>query len=210
MRLILTFLFAFLMGCPATLAPVCDETTPCTGFGEQCVSGQCVTQSCATSAQCQIENYCESGKCIAGCVQDDDCKPGYTCDTTNRVCQKAPCTNTNTDCGFKQFCNQATGDCYDAGQQYCKRCQIDTECGAGNYCIDNYCTVDCSGGRECPADFSCTPLGDGSGNVIGYGCFTYCWLYDGYAPGSFEAAPPPRDLKLTIPDHAQAATTGTP
>ena len=207
-RFILVFLLAVLVGCPTTLVSVCDEATPCTEFGAQCVNGQCKVQACATSAQCQIENYCESGTCLAGCVADSDCKPGYNCDTENRVCQKNHCTNTNTDCGFKQFCNVATGDCYDAGQQYCQRCETDGECGAeGNYCINHYCTVDCTGGRECPADFECTPLGDEFGNVIGYGCFTYCWLYEGYDPGSFDAVPPPKQM-LTV--SSTTATAGTP
>ncbi len=176
--------------CGSTTAFECDESTPC-GFGEICQQGQCVEFRCATSAQCPIESYCLEGECLPGCAEDGDCRTGYACATETKTCEEIACTDTSVDCGYREFCNVATGDCYDAGDQYCKFCNEDAECGEGNLCLAHYCGVDCSSGQECPAGFECYPWADDSGNIVSFQCFTYCWLYEDYEPGSFATAPPP-------------------
>jgi hypothetical protein len=166
----------------------CDEQTPC-GFAETCVEGVCETDGCATSAQCPMENYCVEGECTAGCSEDTDCYPGSSCDASLRSCVEDECVETAVDCGYREFCNAGTGDCYDAGDLYCRPCDEDYECGDGNYCLAGYCGVDCAGGRECPAGFECYPFSDQFGNIVTYQCFTYCWLFEDYDPGSFATAP---------------------
>jgi len=187
-----------LTACKAHPKPVCDEQTPC-GIGQSCKLGQCVEERCANSSQCPMESYCYQGDCLPGCTEEDDCYPGSTCDVENQTCIAEQCTDTQVDCGFKQFCNTATGECYDAGGQYCKFCNEDAECGDGNVCYAHYCGVDCSGGQECPEGFECIPFQDTSGNIVTYQCFTYCWLYEDYDPGSFATAPPP-GISMTL-DH---------
>lgn len=184
--LILPLLFA--CGGPEQPAGTpCDAENPCP-FGESCVDAVCVAEACSTSAQCAIEHFCDGGTCVPGCREDLDCLPGYACDLAAGTCVEDACEDTKVDCGFKEFCNTATGDCYDAGEQYCKPCTADTQCsedGESAFCYAGYCTVNCEGGKECPAGFECVPFGDQYGNIVTYQCFTYCWLYEDYDPGSF-------------------------
>jgi hypothetical protein len=156
----------------------CDEETPCAQIDQICVEGECEELQCANSTQCPMESYCLAGECIRGCVEEGDCYPGWTCDTELQTCVEEGCQDTQTDCGYREFCNAASGDCYDAGDQYCKFCNEDWECGEGNICYGHYCGVDCSDGRECPAGFECFAFADETGNIVAYQCWTYCWLYE--------------------------------
>ncbi len=175
----------------------CDEVTPC-DFGEICVAGECIVEPCATSAQCPIETHCgASRQCEPGCESDEDCKTGFACDGAPDApgeCAPSECEVTEVDCGFREFCNTTTGECYDAGDRFCKPCETATQesdCGEGNYCLYGYCGTDCSSGGECPSGFECVPVSDAGGNPLAWQCFTYCWLYEDYEPGSFALAPPP-------------------
>ena len=182
-------IFAFGASCGPTAEIECTETEPCPNITEQCVSGQCIDVGCSTSSQCPIESYCDGGSCYRGCREDFDCYPGSHCDIEADpagTCVENACTDTRVDCGFREFCNLATGDCYDAGEQYCKKCDDDSDCGDGNLCLNQSCGVDCSGGNECPAGFECYPFGDGSGEIVAYQCFTYCWLFDDYDPNGLD------------------------
>ncbi|MBN2798315.1 MAG: hypothetical protein JXX28_04145 [Deltaproteobacteria bacterium] len=172
-----------LAGCGGA-APACDAETPCP-FGEDCVSGACVPATCASSDQCGVEERCVDRACVPGCDNADDCYPGFTCE--EHACAEAACEETAVDCGFKEFCNPLTGECYDAGGDYCRPCGDASDCADGNECFLGYCLQDCSGGRECPAAFECYPFDDGAGNVVFLGCFTYCWLYDSYDPDAFSS-----------------------
>lgn len=202
----------------------CSEETPC-DFGEVCIEGFCVEAACATSAQCPMEQHCEGDRqCHTGCANDDDCYPGDTCVCdgdacgAGRVgtCETAGCEETSVDCDFKQFCNTATGECYDAGGQYCKACEPETEvadCGEGNVCFAGYCGVNCTGGRECPSGFECYGFVDEFGNVVTYQCVTYCWLYENNGNGRNGVVAPPKqqaplpidtDLRQSLPASAEA------
>ena len=194
-----------LMSCTHSGGTECDAETPC-AFGETCSSGYCESAECNTSAECPMESYCTGGRtCQAGCENTSDCYPGYTCDLETSACKEAVCTDTALDCGFREFCNLATGECYDAGNQYCSPCTEDFECGTGNYCFWGYCGVDCSGGKECPGGFECFPISNPEGQTVAYQCLTYCWLFDDYEPGSFfkesgpEAGQVEGDLELGEP-----------
>jgi hypothetical protein len=180
-----------LVACHGTPPFECTQDTPCPNIGDVCVDGTCQEFRCANSTQCPMESHCDAGNCLPGCTEEEDCYPGYTCDLEQNKCVQDACTSTTTDCGFKQFCNVATGECYDAGGQYCKWCESETQeqdCGAHNFCLNHYCGVDCSHGEQCPAGFQCLPIGDNYGSIVGYQCFTYCWLFTDYSSGA--AAPP--------------------
>jgi hypothetical protein len=169
----------------------CDEENPC-GWGAQCVDGFCEAGHCSSSEQCPMEMHCANRQCVPGCELDDDCFPGFECNVELTTCEEEACQETAVDCGYREFCNQASGDCYDAGGQYCKPCDTNNQvedCGEDNYCLAGYCGVDCSDGEECPSGFECYPFGDSFGNIITYQCFTYCWLYEDYEPGSFVMTP---------------------
>lgn len=161
-----------------TVEPECSESVAC-DFGAICVDGQCLVQSCSTSAQCPMEHFCDRGGCTPGCADDVDCYPGDACNTALETCEQKECRDTRLDCGYKQWCNELTGDCYDASGYYCRECNGDADCGGnGNYCYNGYCGVTCATDTDCPSGFSCLAFVDNSGNVQFYQCYTYCWLYE--------------------------------
>ena len=169
-------LLAFPSGCSHH---ECSEEDPCS-FGYACVAGQCQERRCATSAQCAMEQYCANGACQDGCAGDEDCYPGSACDVESNTCVSAPCEDQHQDCAFKEFCNAATGECYEASGYYCRECNAEEDCGGGdNHCTSSgYCGVDCQDSDDCPAGFDCMPFVDYNGNIQYYQCYTYCWLYD--------------------------------
>lgn len=170
----------------------CDDETPC-DFGEQCVAGTCTQPQCSSSQQCPIETFCRGRDCVPGCQNDGDCRTGYSCDQEESECVINECTETQVDCGFREFCNVATGDCFDAGDQYCKPCRNQTaeqDCGSGNSCIGGYCGVNCEGGTECPGGFECFAFENNVGQIETYQCYTYCWLYEDYEPGMLSLPTP--------------------
>ena len=172
-----------LTGC--NTRPECDAATPCP-FGAACVENVCVERFCATSAQCGMEQHCASGRCVDGCAETSDCFAGSSCD--GGQCVKAACVDAHQDCAFKQFCNQATGECYEAGGYYCKPCGSDADCGGGqNLCVSGgYCGAYCRDGADCPAAFDCMPYVDINGNIVSYQCLANCELYEDFDPNDFE------------------------
>ena len=120
----------------------CSAERAC-GFGQSCVNGTCEATVCATSDQCPMEHRCEDGACTAGCSGDNDCFPGDLCQADIAECRPAGCRSTELDCSFREFCDTNTGECYDAGEQYCRPCDHDEDCGEGNECWNHHC-----GGRQ--------------------------------------------------------------
>ena len=153
-----------------------------------CVEGVCESNTCATSAQCGIEQFCDDGTCMPGCQNDNDCYPDATCNTEDAVCEEAPCVSSQIDCAFQEFCNNATGECVPASGYYCRECEVDDDCGGnGNVCVGwgaerEYCGVTCEFTRDCPSGYDCYDVGidtDGDGTADGTTrqCLTACWLY---------------------------------
>jgi hypothetical protein len=175
---------AFAVGCGPTDFE-CSESVPCP-LGETCLNGTCQVEDCTSNLDCPMEYTCDGSACVRGCASDADCYPGDICNLEFAECEPLGCTDTHLDCGYKEFCNTLTGECYAAGGVYCKPCDprnVIDDCNAGdddgtNQCWNNYCTVDCSNGRECPSGFQCYPFSDNAGNIVTYQCLTYCWLYE--------------------------------
>lgn len=184
--LLLTAVLAVLTGCQQEVGE-CSETVPCGAF-ETCVDGTCQAKSCSSSIDCGMKSYCEVGECKGGCQSNDDCYPGQVCDLENGSkgvgsCVEGACRDTSLDCGFGEFCDPASGDCYPASGYYCSDCRDDDDCGGnGNLCLGfgangNFCGVTCDTTSDCPAGYDCVPVSDGNGNIITNQCLTYCWLY---------------------------------
>lgn len=190
----------FALGACAT-PDQCSENVPC-GFGETCTDGVCIAPSCASSAQCDMEQYCSAGKCTPGCAEDADCYPGEACNLDTLECEASDCRNSQLDCDYKEFCNTATGDCYEASGYYCGACADDDDCGGnGNICLGwgshgDFCGVTCEVESDCPASFTCIQVSDATGNPVGAQCVTYCWLYED------DAAAPPQGMPA-LPSHIQ-------
>ena len=118
----------------------CTEELPCTGFGEICIDGQCIKETCQSNLDCPMEHVCGAGGlCAAGCDNDNDCYPGSACNLELAECEDQRCTDTHIDCGYKEFCNVGTGDCYEAGGVYCRPCDpwnVANDCnGGGGYTV---------------------------------------------------------------------------
>lgn len=171
------FLSALLtLGCAD--GPECDAETPCP-FGSVCVESVCETNTCVTSAQCDMEQYCAEGVCTEGCSDDGDCYPGDACDLEAAVCEAEGCSDTHTDCAFNEFCNEISGECFEASGYYCQECGGDADCGGnGNTCYGGYCAVSCESDNDCPSAYTCIPFVDLAGNIQYFGCYTYCWMFE--------------------------------
>ena len=164
-------------------AKECEENLHC-GIDEICSAGDCAPRGCGSSDDCPMETYCEdeTGECNVGCQSDRDCFPYHRCDEAG-LCINAGCRSTTLDCEMGEFCNPLTGECFTATGDYCKPCEHEDDCGTGNMCISiggsgTYCGVDCALGQECPRGYECGAVQDVSGNILGYQCFTACWLLE--------------------------------
>ncbi len=194
MTTLLFWAFFALAGCGADAE--CDAENLCS-FGKVCIDGACVTKSCATSTQCPMEHTCVDGTCEAGCGEDDDCYPGDTC-SEDGACTAKACDDTRVDCGFKEFCNEFTGECYEAGGYYCKACNDDLDCGpegSGNYCYAGYCGVTCESDIDCPSGFQCYAFSNTEG-VQFYNCWTACWVYEDAETGTVAPGQPVVPVEL--------------
>jgi hypothetical protein len=107
-----------------------------------------------------------------------------------------PCEGTYA-CGYQEFCNRQTGQCFAAGGTYCQTCQQDSDCNCGSgatcppgphhclefqdsdggsqgkFCMLGGCNPD--GGMEtgCPQAYVCWELPNPQGGSF-YGCFRHC------------------------------------
>ena len=181
-RLLAALALTATLGCRGE-PDACSEDRPC-GFGETCVDGACEAKACVTSSQCGMEQYCDDGDCRAGCEVDGDCYPGDACDSELRTCGPAVCRESKLDCDYKEFCDTASGDCYEASGYYCRACVTDEDCGGnGNLCLGwgvngDFCGVTCTRESDCPSGFTCLAVTDDAGNPLASQCITYCWLYE--------------------------------
>jgi len=177
LRLLMLIGALALSACKAE-GPECSEQEACP-FGSFCVEGVCETRSCSTSAQCPMELHCAEGACAEGCAADSDCYPGDACDPETATCALAACEDSHVDCGFKEFCNNISGECFEASGYYCGECSGDADCGGnGNLCYGGWCAVTCASEGDCPSGFTCIGFGDVSGNIYAYGCYAACWAFD--------------------------------
>lgn len=186
-----------LTGCNETAE--CDAETPCLGADQVCVEGSCITIRCATSEQCPIDSYCSAGQCLQGCRESADCVPGTVCNVELGQCEEQRCLDTQLDCGFRERCNPANGECYDDGRPYCRRCDPqgnwESVCGEGNGCWNNYCTVSCDD-TECPSGFQCVRF-DRQDQPPTFQCITNCAFYEDQPTGAETC--PIDDLEMPYP-----------
>ncbi len=200
----------FLAGCGERSE--CSQSEPCP-FGATCQEGQCVSAHCANSTQCGMEQHCDVGTCVPGCSQDTDCYPGDACDTVTSQCVNDGCTDAHRDCAFKEFCNGASGECYEAAGYYCRGCDDDDDCGgesSGNHCYGGDCLVECTRDADCPAGFYCYGFVDSAGNIQYYQCFTVCEMYEDYqGVRAGRVTPDPPEQRLLPADPAQDTSAGS-
>lgn len=165
----------------------CETSENCAPGTVCSVSGTCQQLACTSSTDCPVGNWCDldKGDCSAGCVSDNDCLPSEQCDVEQRQCFTPGCRNTKLDCGFGEFCNELSGECFDAGNAYCRPCERNEDCGnnGANICLrfggqlDAYCGVDCSIDQNCPQGYTCVQVTN-AGAAVSFQCIAACWELD--------------------------------
>jgi hypothetical protein len=166
-----------------TTANVCESTVVAQCMTDaDCVDGTAVADT--PGATCRDSDCtCFDTSCYLKCAQDIDCRQGFTCDATTKLCETAPACTTNADCAVQlqnvtAVCNQTAGtcgipctndhDCSPSGAIPSLGPFNGTVCGASGVCEP----VGCSSSANCPAspdDVSvfCVPAGSGtSANVV--------------------------------------------
>jgi len=183
--LLLVLAAAFLSAC-AKPTTQCTSSSDCSG-DHACVDKVCRARRCISSESCGIGQYCDqiTGGCVAGCLQDSDCKYGESCQ--GGACAAKLCRSTTLDCNVGEYCDQFTGTCYKAAGPYCKPCSSSSDCsGADSRCVyisgdGPFCAPACDEDHPCPAGYTCNPF-TSSGEVTSYHCITLCQNLDELPP----------------------------
>lgn len=112
--------------------PLCEEDLGCAGNddcgeGEICNPGtlRC-ERGCTPENQdevCATLEICVDGRCV-GCVKDDDCAPGLTCDVEAGICVGEGTCFHDRDCPTGQVCNPRISFCTEPPPP----CTSDNEC----------------------------------------------------------------------------------
>ncbi len=180
-------------GCSsADKAVPCSKNSECE-VGQVCLEEECKTVECISSAECDIGKHCTADyTCTAGCEEDTDCLAGETCN--DGTCEAYGCRNTQLDCGYGEFCDPTTGQCYPDDSGACSVCDPSTDpnclgmtqlgpCSSSGACPANqacYITeyddsFTCSNDSQCAADENCYNLGTISDPVGPYCTKTACF-----------------------------------
>jgi len=187
-RSLIVMLLLALVALTGCKAKECETSENCAPGTVCSAGGTCIPLGCTSSDDCEVGTYCDldQGACTAGCNSDNDCLPSMECDVEQRECIQPGCRNTKLDCGVGEFCNELSGECFDAGNAYCRPCERDEDCGSlgANICLrfggqlDAYCGVDCANGQECPAGYTCLRVSTSGSTTIAYQCLAACWELD--------------------------------
>jgi outer membrane exchange protein TraA len=126
----------------------CRSDLEC-GDGKFCVSGECA--SCTTDKRCGTrceacpgeQPFCLTdgtarGSSCVGCLQNEDCGPGGTCDPITRQCSASTCS---VSCTEGTLCHGNA----------CVQCFADAHCPCGGTCdtATNTCTTSCDASDDC-------------------------------------------------------------
>ena len=172
---------------------VCGNSSDCLE-GELCVEQSCQIVDCATSLDCDLEEYCTSNyECVSGCNEDEDCFAGDSCNVASKECESYGCQDTVLDCGIGEFCNPMTAECFQDTRGHCQAyCSWDDLVyGTTGYECVNFdmgtgsCTTDisgnqsgCSGGSVCYPNDTSDPTfqfgGQTQGTCINFYRAFYC------------------------------------
>jgi len=143
----------------------CKNNDECTGMvvadgaGETCAANECV---CVVSA----------GTCYRRCDNELDCAPGYTCDTTQKLCKPAGECTTNAFCATKL--KNAGALCATAADGVTKNCRLpcatDQDCSPSGLSGSAFTGLICGadhlcGSMGCTSDLECASTASGTGSV---------------------------------------------
>jgi len=149
---LLSVLFVFSCNTATEQEPVagdaCANTSEC-GDGQLCLSEVCTDVGCTVSEDCAFQQYCdESFACVDGCGDSSDCIAGQECDVASNTCVDYGCRDSNLDCGYGEFCDTTTGECYPDERRHCGSCDVAStgnQCGQGSQCTAWLSGGECDG-----------------------------------------------------------------
>ena len=155
-RLLLTVGLVGLLGCNNEKAPECVDNGQCPE-GNACVQNACEEVSCLTSAECDINQFCNPFyECEGGCETSDDCTAGETC--KDHVCDVYGCRSTNLDCEYGEYCDTSSGECKTSSKPHCESCDAAATSSCGSNATCYIWEVDdgtCTGDRDCEDGWYC-------------------------------------------------------
>ena len=118
-------------------------------------AGYCIHRDCDAHADCQINEYCDDGRCRDGCRLDTpNCQPGV-CDPDSRECRSIDCSR-HTDCddGYCELSvqEQPKRQCRmgERPQDY-QPCNEDQACSSGACLESGFCFWPCLADSDCPS-----------------------------------------------------------
>jgi hypothetical protein len=131
--------------CPSTPRGVCNSSGDCDGQVSADSAGSCVGGDCS----------CFQGACYISCASTLDCRQGYSCDATSKVCMQ------NGVCSSDAQCADQTGvvDAKCASGACKLPCMSDRECGASGLLRSPSSDAGGFGGKVCGSDGFCDDLG---------------------------------------------------
>jgi len=143
--------------------------------GKVWAGGYC-TQACSDAAACPDAAACltyadGSAYCAAKCSADTDCRGGYVCSTSAKIC--LPDCRQGFSCGSALNCDGATGNCVGKMLAIGAACTANGDCASavctpsqstssGSAWSGGYCTALCSATTPCPSSATCITYSDGS------------------------------------------------
>lgn len=119
-------LVGLLSACPSPDWPKCENDDHCkadkednpTGKAYVCVFGQC--QECGRDSDCAAGEKCQSGRCESGCISDDECGDGQTCN------ERGKCVKSQSVARDPNACVE-DGDCQSGFTCVNQRCAADAQ-----------------------------------------------------------------------------------
>ncbi len=176
------------VGIACTSHSQCGSSGYCLGVQDapEVVGGYCIS-FCSFDSDCPGDAVCDAdaggGACWDGCVDNSDCRSGYSCQwvqLSSNICMPqaggtgsspmgGECTS-DIDCADSGYCYSETEYGYPGG--FCgKSCGDDDGCPAGSSCILNWCMADCIYRDDCRDEYAC--MAD-EGTVDRGGCVFAC------------------------------------
>jgi hypothetical protein len=126
---------------------------------------------CSATNPCPCGTYCSSqtgGNCVADCVDDSWCAPGFTCSAFGQCLNAGPADGGGTSTTTNPTCptNSALLNSLTTNP---RSCQFDDQCPFGSYCdhLSELCRSDCRSDSACAQP-------DGGGQTFVCDCLGQC------------------------------------
>jgi hypothetical protein len=147
--------------------------------------------SCGSGNICTVDDG-GGGRCLPGCLSDDDCGGGQVCDSCTQSCQAAgnqtahigDACSSDSDCAEGASCLNSSAFSGGYCTQYCNACM----CPSAALCVTlnlEVCLAQCQSDGDCRDGYLCQPLATSTG--LAGACLPHCQSDDdctGLLPGT--------------------------